>query len=594
MDELKMKNMKTIRLLLALGLLAVLFSSCHKENVTLRLRFTAFNQGGKVYIGENRYPQWNPMVDSINVNGVAYVVSDNRTVLVDASDCYRAVYPSHIVQGITGAGVASLRLPRNQEYLTARVDNAEVQIVQAPISASLSHGSTLEFNNGGALLAVNVVNDYDQGTLVVDSITVSASAMALWGEATLDFSEAAPAYTIAEGQGSHTSVTLGPIRHSLAFGHSKLFYIYLPAAPNGVQNLFTINVAAHSGYGAGSFTRSQSGGVPGSGNIGRGNMASLDFSLASATTGVWTPNEYPVGTISEGRFTTKVNGKKVYFAAGNLQYYCDTSSPKWRIAPSQDYICGADNNAPAANTGRWIDLFGWGTSGYAADDPYPNHPYQTGLSRRYYGPRVMMSIGSSLHEWGVYIYYNEEDISYDGISANQLRNDYPWRVLTRLEWLYLINPTGSNSYRRINGMGGLGHTYSIVRVNGTVGLLIFHDDFTQGGPTSLDPVEEVDLADYPGCAFLPYAGYRDVAGDGSGGGATVYYPNDSKSWYWTTDYPSDNGNYNNEMKLERAIAMQINYLGMPSSVLTPTIQASDHYRYKGFPVRLVRDIPRNQ
>lgn len=576
--------MKTTRTLLLLSFVAMLFSSCQKDSVTFRLRFKGFNHDAKVYIDDNRFPQWIPAEDAINVNGEEYPVSNSsqgNTVTVATSANYLALYPNSVYQSISG-NEASLLIPKHQVYRTAQVGNVAVQVVEAPMSAKVSSGNTLVFENAGALLAINVVNNYGQDPLMIDSITVSASTMALWGTASLDFSQSTPAYTVTSQVEDHNAVTLGPINHVLQSAGNKVFYIYIPATPSNVNNLFTISVSAHSSDHEGSFTRSQT--TAYAGNIARGDMAAFDFNLGgNEITAVWARSEYPNGTIRGGKFSIS-STKKVYFSAGNLQYYCSSDSPQWRFAPTQTHICGTDNNNPAANTGKWIDLFGWGTSGNLAN----NYPYQTSYDHTYYGDGAN-NIASCLTDWGSYISSQSSALfSYNGLPSYR-SGDYPWMTLTQTQWLYLLNPTNASTQRRINEVGGLGHTFSIVSVNGTVGLLIYHDGFTQGGPTTLSPVPTANLADYPGCAFLPYAGYRDqAAGVSDDSPLNTYYTNSSQAWYWTATVGV---NTQGRPASNKAYALQMNYQGSSNSASSTVISTSNQSRCKGFPVRLVCYVP---
>lgn len=576
--------MKTTRTLLLLSLVAMLFSSCQKDSVTFRLRFKGFNHDAKVYIDNNRFPQWIPEVDTINVNGVEYPVSNSgqeNTVTVATSANYLAVYPNSICQSISG-NVATLLIPQHQVYRTAQVSNEVVQVVDAPMSAQVSSGSTLVFENGGALLAINVVNNYCQDPLMIDEITVSASAMALWGDASLNFSQSTPAYTITSQVEGHNAVTLSSINHVIEAEGHKVFYVYVPATPDDVDNRYTILVSAHSSDHEGTFTRSQT--TANAGNIARGDRAALDFELGDdAVTKVWNRSEYPNGTIRGGKFSVGWDSRnnrprQVFFSVGNLQYYCSSASPQWRFAPTQTHICGPDNNNPLANTGKWIDLFGWGTSGNLPN----NYPYQTSFSASCYGNGTN-DLSSRDEDWGYYITV-QGNFSYNGLPSYR-SNDYRWGTLTKSQWLYLLNPTNDSRKRSINGVGGLGHTFSIVCVNGIVGLLIYHDGFTQGGPTTLNPIPEVNLSNYPGCAFLPDAGYRGQSA-GSSAESNTYYPSTSSTaWYWTADavpIPQPTAVPN------KAYALQINYQGSTTNIIS---NSSEQLRYIGLPVRLVCIVP---
>ena len=54
---------------------------------------------------------------------------------------------------------------------------------------------------------------------------------------------------------------------------------------------------------------------------------------------------------------------QVRFSQGNLQYQASTNT--WRFAESQISYVGEDNANVSENYDGWIDLFGWGTSGYS-------------------------------------------------------------------------------------------------------------------------------------------------------------------------------------------------------------------------------------
>ena len=69
----------------------------------------------------------------------------------------------------------------------------------------------------------------------------------------------------------------------------------------------------------------------------------------------------PTGAI-DGKFSINEDGGQVYFSQGNLQY--QASSNTWKFAENQyDYVGSTNSNISSTYSG-WIDLFGWGTSGY--------------------------------------------------------------------------------------------------------------------------------------------------------------------------------------------------------------------------------------
>ena len=68
----------------------------------------------------------------------------------------------------------------------------------------------------------------------------------------------------------------------------------------------------------------------------------------------------PTGAIS-GVFSVS-EGNYVCFSKGNLQYQSSTNT--WRFADHQYDVIGSDNHNISSTYSGWIDLFGWGTSGY--------------------------------------------------------------------------------------------------------------------------------------------------------------------------------------------------------------------------------------
>ena len=60
--------------------------------------------------------------------------------------------------------------------------------------------------------------------------------------------------------------------------------------------------------------------------------------------------------------------RKIRFSQGNLQYQPSTAT--WRFALHQYDCIGDENSNISADYDGWIDLFGWGTSGYNESKPY--------------------------------------------------------------------------------------------------------------------------------------------------------------------------------------------------------------------------------
>ena len=205
-----------------------------------------------------------------------------------------------------------------------------------------------------------------------------------------------------------------------------------------------------------------------------------------------------VGVI-QGVFSVSAT-KKVYFSQGNLQYQASTGT--WRFAEHQYDMIGNDNaNIPSSYSG-WIDLFGWGTSGWnSGANAY--QPYSTSENASDYYPggddSNHLTGGYANADWGVY-----NKISNGGNQAGE------WRTLTKNEWNYLI-------YTRANASSKKGYA----TVNNVTGLVLLPDDWTlptgvtfTSGASGSFAINTYSASDWSkmeanGAVFLPAAGYRN-------------------------------------------------------------------------------------
>ena len=239
-------------------------------------------------------------------------------------------------------------------------------------------------------------------------------------------------------------------------------------------------------------------------------------------------------------------GKKVYFSKGNLQYQASTG--KWRFAENQyDCIGNANSNISSSYSG-WIDLFGWGTSGYNN-----KYPYMTSTSSTDYG-NGNNDIAGTNYDWGVY-----NKISNGGNTANT------WRTLTNDEWVYVFNTRSTSS----------GIRYAKACVNSQNGVILLPDDWntsyyslsstnnTSASFTSNTiSASQWTTLEQRGAVFLPAAGYRY--------GTSVDYVGSIGS-YWSASYNGEDRAY---------------YVDFGPSGLIPEGWGG---RYGGRSVRLVRD-----
>lgn len=235
--------------------------------------------------------------------------------------------------------------------------------------------------------------------------------------------------------------------------------------------------------------------------------------------------------------------KQVKFSKGNLQYTTTgthavsgggTATGTWRFAENQyDTIGNANSNISSTYTG-WIDLFGWGTSGWNSGT-YAYQPWATSPSWASYYPGSSYTnnlTGTYANaDWGVF-----NAISNGGDQAGM------WRTLTKDEWSYLLN---SRTASTINGEANARYTKAVV--NGTNGLVLFPDNFTMPSGMSYPSGINTSSASFngnsytesqwsrmegAGCIFLPAAGERAGAGTLVGSVGTSGY-------YWSSMYSDE-------------------------------------------------------
>lgn len=183
------------------------------------------------------------------------------------------------------------------------------------------------------------------------------------------------------------------------------------------------------------------------------------------------------------------DSKKVYFSRGNLRYHVEDKV--WQFADRQYNMVGFANSKIGFEEVGWIDLFGWGLSGYNGKMPNLTKLYPSDYAD------LMTGIAETQYDWGVY-----NAIQNGGNEVGL------WRTLTKDEWSYLIN-------KRPNAK----NLYSHVSVNGVPGIMLLPDDFVLPETLSFTPnagnygintytISEWSKLQEVGAVFLPASGYR--------------------------------------------------------------------------------------
>ena len=218
--------------------------------------------------------------------------------------------------------------------------------------------------------------------------------------------------------------------------------------------------------------------------------------------------------VLSGLFSVAEN-KKVRFSMGNLQF--NPKKYEFRFALHQYDVIGNDNSKIAPNYDCWIDLFGYGTSGYMGCEPT-----ESSTTTDQYPKQI---IAGTNYDWGVY-----NPISNGG------NKEGLWRTLTNKEWEFLFNGRANAAKLRAKAC-----------VNGINGAIILPDDFYEHRVRVLFDSTPDDFAgntydlsqwatlEAAGAIFLPCCGIRR--------GATICDASEKKWSYWTSSVCTTNYYY---------------------------------------------------
>ena len=235
-------------------------------------------------------------------------------------------------------------------------------------------------------------------------------------------------------------------------------------------------------------------------------------------------------------------GMQVYFSQGNLQYQASTDT--WRFAEHQYDVVPEEDLAFTKVTSdydEWIDVFGWGSSGYGRAKPYTRDYSETDES----GKSILTSlnvygaIGVNIdYDWGVY-----------NPIANGGNKKGLWYTLTDAEWTYLLNTrTNASSLRAPATITDT----TTSPAKSVAGLVVLPDDWTApsdisftipvtttgdaGWAVNVFTLEEWEKMECSGAVFLPALGMQDSSGSFSNRSSNF------RVYYWSSSCYSSNDN----------------------------------------------------
>ena len=268
---------------------------------------------------------------------------------------------------------------------------------------------------------------------------------------------------------------------------------------------------------------------------------SIDYNTVPSGPVTPDPGPTPDPSPLSGVFTVSA-GKTVQFSPGNLQATYNGSAWSWAFAAHQwDYVGNAAGNTSINGNGTvsangTVDLFGW-----------------VGESSTWTGAAIYGISNSTTT--------NSVD-GYGNVASEALNADWGttmgsgWRMLTRVEWTYLLNTRETGAL--VNSTSNARRTHAVINTDGTAvkGLIIFPDGYVGGTPAGVTWGTINEKSDFTttctsagwtaleaaGCVFLPAAGYREasnVTDAGIGGGywsSSSSYATSAFGLYFESDY----------------------------------------------------------
>lgn len=553
---------KLFLLLASVVVIAVSFSSCQKDKEESITRFTAKmencadQQDNKTFLDGTKL-KW-VVGDRVKVYGQGGNGASCRVSSTDETGTYATL---DYVSGQLGFTPYKAIYPENCAISKTTIVLPSVQwsnsgnLVDFPMYSE-SSTNEFRFKNLCGVLKIHL----QQANVTISKIKVIADNIC--GTFTIQGSSEQPIANYSSN--GHNTVTLALTNYQ-NITNGQDFYVCLPA---GTYSTMQLNIYSSNGQYC---TKS-------------GHNISVERSKYSTIR--VTNMEFNEVDIQEGRLPglfSVANNRQVYFSQGNLQYSNlgthsvfghQTMPGTWRFAESQwDMIGNGNSNISESYTG-WIDLFGWGTSGWNNGNynymPYSSDDSWDGIEVGYgYGPFD----GSSAYYDLTGAYANSDWGVYNAISNG---GDIPglWRTLSKEECEYLLflrpNATNLNVTATVNGIHGL----IILPDNWTTPSAI---NLTLSGSwnNNVYTISQWNIMEQAGAVFLP----ASLRIGSYVGGYDGYYG------YWTSskgdasDYPSKDA-----YMLTFTESRVVNY-----SIENYESIRQGHDRYVGLPVRLVQD-----
>ncbi len=527
--------MKKSYLIIALAMLAMVATGCNREEVVrsfhsfritesgfddpdAKMHFTLASSGASGGHSKLCYDNG----DKVLVNGHSFTLDNTgtywRALADDGNDVEAANF--YMVYNNTGMGISGSGPNYSFNYssnFTGQVANANVTGV---ILAGSTDDSLLTLNPGCCILRFPADEPMDYVYVGFSANTIPKS-----GGIAID-NDGAVTITGSNYLAGVSSENAGEYLQMHTDGGVDAYYVAVPIKSAGVstQLFFKWKYSASSDV----YKFKTSGNV----TLQKGYVYTVGKTRVSP---------FDVDGMGKGYFVVGYDedyeaDTYVHFSAGNLQ--CMPAGPSWRFADNQ-YDVSQYNSQIANSLTYYVDMLGWGTSGYdpGVDGVTLFNPWSKGNTTNRYIRNS--SIAGTNSDWGRYI---GSSIYYRG---NQ--TSISWRSLTKTEWDYLINNRTNAASKwglaTINSLyKGLVLIPDGIYENSTPSAFVMPDgvSWTSGAAsgynTNTFTTEEWASMESAGAIFLPAGGAREVS--------SVININYGFYWTATADGENNDGNDN--------------------------------------------------
>ncbi|MBO4741083.1 MAG: hypothetical protein J5605_05500, partial [Bacteroidales bacterium] len=565
---MKKKIISTTKILTTVAVVAIV-ASCTKElapdpaDIIIKHQISATvnmpkHNPNKAYLHTSVNKVYWQSGDAISINGTNIVtnsIDKNDSTKAEfagsvnanfheSKDCYWAVYPTSI-RNSESSSLLTITLPNTQTYNSSKPLSGTTYMAAHTDVTSGTNEVSLNMKNLVTIIKLNLQSSASNKKL--SQIVVSHTALNLCGT----FTTSAPTTNISSSSGQKTIIVncTDGTNDYIDISSAKDVYIALPPLANS-GTLIIKMYNTDDDY----------------------TIKTLDMTSTSLSRNtVYTSTISGVAFGDKKAFSVSAS-QTVVFSSGNLQYKACNSTPgdlshataegtangQFRFATNQyDYVGNNSTGTVYENAVKcnnilisssytgWIDVFGWGTSGWNNGNlhyqPYDSDTTTSGSVRgKYsgygYGPYNGVKYGHSL----IGIYDNADWGVYNAICSTSVGT---WRTLTKDEWIWLLGPTsspnpGTNCRESSTVNGTENARYAKATVADVKGLIIFPDSYSHpsgpSAPTSINTtnanfnsntydVAAWTLMEAAGCVFLPSAGYRLNGNSYSSSGSVGHY-----------------------------------------------------------------------